>query len=646
MLKKQFLLSFFICLYALAVQAQKEENVWLCGINTGLDFNAGSPPDSIGAPGRFKASESVATYCDPNTGELLFYTDGDTVWNRNGAIMPNGAKLTDLFTYPGVAAANPTSSTAQGSLIMPMPDYPEKYYIFSLTQFTYYAYMLTKPGSPDKSGFLYYSVVDMSLDGGLGDVVAGQKGIPVDTVSNFSEHMIGVAGNQCNAWVILMDPQKATTMINQFKAFEVTANGVDTTPVVSSVFTSIQQLKPYSQAIQMLVGKMSISPNRQKLAVTILDGNSKQRLSLFDFDPNTGLISNPMLLDTAYLTEATTKYYGVAFSPDNTKLYAATWTGTQAQSLFQFDVSSNNANTIIGTRTKVATTWSFSDVKRGPDGKIYYLSSYSAGTLRIGAINFPNLSGSASQRDSVAVQLAAASSPGQGFPNAVPVLTATDTAYAAVDTAMCPNSNIVLRVPPGAAGYVWNNGDTAQMQVISQAGTYWVFYKGDPCHRHVDTFHVQLIPFNPPSITVNTFDLGTTLTYDSYHWMLNGDTIPGATGSIYTVTENGDYQVIVSRNGCTDTSAIYKVTNVGLHDVHPAAAQVSVYPNPAHDRIHISAPIRVNATLTGIDGRVIRQENNAVRVSVGELAAGMYLLRITDQEGTLIKVEKVVKPAK
>lgn len=640
MLKKLLLLFCFSYLYAQAVQAQKEENVWLCGTNTGLDFNSGTPPDSIGSPALFMVREALATYCDPNTGALLFYTEGDTAYNKNGAVMPNGAKLTGDFSYTGINAS-PTASTAQGALIVPMPDHPGKYYIFSLTQYTYYVRTLINPSLPDKSGFLYYSVVDMSLDGGLGDVVAGQKGIPVDTVSNFTEHMIGVTGNRCNAWVILLDPQKTTTQINRFKAFEVTTKGVDTVPVISNVFTTNQSITPIAPTgSDQLVGKMSISSNRQKLAVTILHGSNRQRLSLFDFDANTGLISNPLLLDTAYTTEATTKYYGVAFSPDNSKLYAATWTGTQAQTLFQFDISSNNANTIIGTRTKIAVTNSFSDVKLGPDGKIYYRSSYAGGVLNIGAVNFPNLSGSASQRDSVAVRLAASSTPGQGFPNAVPVIIVPDTLHTAVDTSICPNT--IFQAPPGFTDYTWNNGDTAETQPISQEGTYWVYYKGEACQRYVDTFHIQLINLNP-TINVNVFNLGTTTAYDTYQWMLNGNIIPRATDSVYTVSENGDYQVIVSRDGCTDTSDIYPVTNVGIHDAHLLAEQVNIYPNPTSGRIHINAPIRVAITLTNIEGKVIKRESNTVEVALNDLAPGMYLLHITDKEGALIKVEKVIK---
>ena len=74
--------------------------------------------------------------------------------------------------------------------------------------------------------------------------------------------------------------------------------------------------------------------------------------------------------------------------------------------------------------------------------------------------------------------------------------------------------------------------------------------------------------------------------------------------------------------------------------------EINIYPNPATDRIYIQSPAKINATLTGITGKVIRQIENASYLSVKNLASGLYLLRITNQEGTLIKVEKVIKQNK
>lgn len=151
-----------------------------------------------------------------------------------------------------------------------------------------------------------------------------------------------------------------------------------------------------------------------------------------------------------------------------------------------------------------------------------------------------------------------------------------------------------------------------------------------------------------PVITVNGFVLGTLLPYTTYQWFLNGVVIPGATAATYTVIQNGDYTVqVVNASGCTGTSALYKVTNVtGLADIAVLAGHIKTYPNPATDRVYIQAPVKVNLILTHIDGRIIRQEHDAVSLSMSGLADGFYLLQVKNEEGLVIKTEKLVKQSR
>ncbi len=147
-----------------------------------------------------------------------------------------------------------------------------------------------------------------------------------------------------------------------------------------------------------------------------------------------------------------------------------------------------------------------------------------------------------------------------------------------------------------------------------------------------------------PVITVDGFSLGTAMSYTAYQWYKDGVLIPGATSENYEVSENADYTVIVfNANGCTDTSDVYTVTNVGVEDLNFIKSRISIYPNPATDVINISAPVAVQAAITRIDGGVVKLVDNARQISVKELANGMYLIRITDKNGNLLKVEKIVK---
>ncbi len=148
----------------------------------------------------------------------------------------------------------------------------------------------------------------------------------------------------------------------------------------------------------------------------------------------------------------------------------------------------------------------------------------------------------------------------------------------------------------------------------------------------------------PAVITRTANVLSTTLPYTSYQWLLNNAAISGATSSTYTLTANGNYKVAVANAaGCKDTSEVLAVNNVSVDELERLAQQVTVYPNPAQDRISINAPVKVDISITGLEGRVILGQRNAATVNISNLPAGLYLLRIADQKGTLIKTEKLVK---
>lgn len=154
-------------------------------------------------------------------------------------------------------------------------------------------------------------------------------------------------------------------------------------------------------------------------------------------------------------------------------------------------------------------------------------------------------------------------------------------------------------------------------------------------------------PMAAPVITVNEFILGTTEAYASYQWIKDGVPMPEETGAILLVTENGDYQVqVTNADGCQAISAIYTVDNVSVAEVDGIGSRIRVYPNPANEEIHISSPVAVNVALYSLDGRLMQYVTEPGSISIKGLAAGMYLLRITDKNGNLVKYAKVIKQAK
>ncbi len=114
---------------------------WVFGDSLHVSFNTSTP--SVGLSG-LKSLEGVSSISD-TLGNLLFYTNGNTVWNAQHQVMPNGTGLWANL------------STTNAALIVPLPDHDNLYYVFVMSAFA-------------AAGSLSYSIVDMNLDGGLGDI--------------------------------------------------------------------------------------------------------------------------------------------------------------------------------------------------------------------------------------------------------------------------------------------------------------------------------------------------------------------------------------------------------------------------------------------------------------------------------------------
>lgn len=609
----------------------KSNSVWNIYPNVKYNFNTGTSANATALSG----DEGYASVADPNTGALLFYSDGGKCFNVNGAVMANGNGL----------LGNATSgyTTAQGVCIVPVPGQNKKYYLFSLESGL-------DAVTPVK---LYYSIVDMSLNNGLGDVVTGSKNILLENNTVLSEAMVAIPGNNCDIWLMLHKASAPT-----FKAYHITTAGINPTPVQSTAGTQIQgvvtasivgDVPAYAQAT------MTISPNRQKLAVscmhiaslgafaiTATTGNRQWGGLLCDFNANTGMVTGGILTDTV-------PQYSAAFSPDNTKLYYTSVYNSGAtvpSRVSQVTISSNDSATIAASRVIVKAAIPSNGTlvgMRAYRDSIYILNPT---LLSLDRINKPNLSGAACNYQSTAISFGVASwTLGSSLPQEVVYAPRPDTLRSRIlDTVVC-NWKAGLKLRPADQtiedNYVWDNGSNDSTRTITVAGTYWVKY-GNSCHYRVDTLVVSGTDLNPV-IVANGLQLGTTLPYSTYQWLFNGNIIPGAVNSTYTVSDTGAYSVVVGDGTCTDTATNHHVSSVtAIDDLQYLAAQISMYPNPAKDMVYVNAPIPVDIQIAGIEGRIIRSVKNSHQLAVGDLAAGVYLLRISDKQGRMLKVEKLI----
>lgn len=332
---------------------------WYFGNHAGIDFSSGTAmADTNGA---LVTSEGCASISDTD-GNLQFYSDGRTVWNRNHQVMPHGTSI--------LGGAN--GSSTQQALIIPKPLSPNLYYLFTTDE----AENLGANG-------MRYTVIDMNLDGGNGDVDTNQKNILL--FSPCTEKLAAV--NHCNdtsVWVMGHEVNN-----NHFRAYLVTANGIAFNPVVSAIgFPNM------SNALGQINGPIKFSSDGTKLC-QVTDTSAK-RVELFQFDDYSGYLSNNITLDTTIAF-----CYAISFSNDNSKLY----TGRTSSYLYQYDVTTYNQGIILGSKTIVdsITNNGYRYLQNSPDGKIVLLLN---GNFPLASsINLPNLTGSASNVDTNNIDL-------------------------------------------------------------------------------------------------------------------------------------------------------------------------------------------------------------------------------------------------
>ncbi|WP_298420095.1 T9SS type B sorting domain-containing protein [uncultured Kordia sp.] len=351
---KLFCVLFFFCT---TINAQRETANWFFGVNAGLDFNTGTP--SLLGNSQVNTLEGCSTISDED-GYLLFYTDGITVWNRMQGIMPNGTGLIGSF------------SSTQSSIIVPNPDNPDIYYIFTADVVDAY-----DPDTNESNGF-NYSIVDMTLNNGLGDVTDKN----VNLMPNTSEKVSSVLSSDGNFWVV-------THYEDSFYAFKVTGTGVNTVPVISSTSFSVSDHRNTR-------GNMKISPNGEKIAIahTFFFPEQTGYLYLYDFDSENGTVSNSNFLG------GNISYYGVEFSSNSSKLYSTgkIYTADNTLSYIQLQQYDIDAANVSSTRYIL---YSYEQSQVAPslggslqiafDRKIYH----SLPGARLSTINSPNLAGQA-----------------------------------------------------------------------------------------------------------------------------------------------------------------------------------------------------------------------------------------------------------
>lgn len=524
-----FLLLLSFCFTYQNSRAQGENMNWHYGRNLSLNF--GQTPLTLGTS-QVNVMEGCSSVSDAN-GNLLFYTTGFKIWDKNGVEMPNATGLQGngpiLPPQP-----DPYGSGYKSVYIIKHPGNSQRYFVVS--------------GDPYEETIkkLYYHVVDMSLNGGLGDVVPGQKNIEI--MIDVSEHLSVIGGADCNTYW-LVAPKNGYS--DQYYTFKIDAAGFHNTPVINTLPMAVYGLKELFQ-----------TKNRH----TVI-GVSNTHLFTMEFDGVNGTLSN---FDTISTSLSTIPHYNSApgMSKDKTKFYFG---NGMLGNFYQVDLNLlPNLGAVKNSMTEVIPAPPvFSNIfysRTAPVGdKIYIIHHwYNNSNLLPYLSSLDNASQPAAQV--VYTQSALPFAP-PGNPYAVYYSLGTDVVInppsdslfnIASDTVLCNQGSYQLHSNNSTASqFEWSTGATTAAITVTQSGTYWV-KSTNVCEIVFDTFHVN---FLTPEVILpedTTLCTGKSLVIepiagnaDSYLWNT------GATTPTLTVTGPGTYTLEISQQGCTASDTIY-----------------------------------------------------------------------------------------
>ncbi len=316
------LLLTMIGLCSLGAISQNQGNVWCFGHQEKLDFNTTTPTNGTSAlngyySGAGSANEGVASICD-QSGNLLFYTDGQTVYNNTNASMTNGTGL-----------LGNTSSTQSG-IIVPKPGSTTQYFVFTVDAW-------------GGSNLIRYNIVDMSTS--AGSVLSTAKNLPmpyaIASPTHFAEKITAIpkAGG-IGYWLIAHISQE-TGSNGTFVVWSIgcgsTNDGISET-LFSGQRQSVGSTCTYGGSSNDVntLGYMKVSPDGTKLAYASLGLGI---VEVFNFNNSTGVISNPKTINSTSLPS--TNVYGIEFSPNSQYLYVADF---HAYAIAEYDINATNIN--------------------------------------------------------------------------------------------------------------------------------------------------------------------------------------------------------------------------------------------------------------------------------------------------------------
>jgi PKD repeat protein len=356
-----------LLVYALSIQnasAQLEAKNWYFGMLKAIKFENDSVIKLYDS--KMPSRRGGSCISDKN-GNLLFYgckVGTGILYNKNHDTLKNS---------PGFFISQASDQTP---IIIPMPGNPNIYYLFTL--------LAPREGWPDSMKGFWYHIVDMSKDSGKGEMILKNQKI----CDNVTEQISATFhADKKSVWIMVREYNT-----NNFNAYLLKNTGLDTTAVISSAGTVIND-------ISWVGGQMKFSASGRKLANTITGGTM---VDICNFNNKTGVVTanSTVYFDTNYVNQSLHPLHGCEFSPNENFLYVST-SGLPGR-LFQIDISSGIESIIRNSIDTIFVNPGDRDyycIQIGIDNKIYVARP----GLYLGCINNPDKKGIACDYNDSAV---------------------------------------------------------------------------------------------------------------------------------------------------------------------------------------------------------------------------------------------------
>jgi uncharacterized protein (TIGR02145 family) len=533
--KTAFLL-FMLC-FPEVIFSQGENNHWYFGERAGIDF-ATNPPSILLDP-ILVAPQSSSCVSD-SMGIFLMATNGYNIYNRNFQLMSNGS---NIFGNP---------NNVQSVLFIKKPGEDSVYYLFSAR-----SEILLPPFNLG----LYYSLIDLRLNSGLGDVVPGMKNIPISGGGSVNKRLSATRHyNNKDVWLVTFDT------LNRYLAYLIDINGISSTPIISQ--SSMNEFFPLQAD-----GELKISQDGKFLILT----TGKDSIAEFcRFNISSGIVT-PLFKIRPIATSGITMATGSAeFSPKGNFLYLnAQFLPGPVISICQYSTAYSDSASFVSSQTVVGTDLFLSGMQLSVDGKIYQCRSTND---YLNIVQEPNIQGIGCNFTINGLWLK-----GRESWNALPAFIQSYKAYIHI-IGQCEIDSIQFSgdIWPPADTIRWNFGDpasggsnvsflTAPAHLFSNPGTYSVELYVRHNDNRTDTSWRTITIYPNPALSLGpdrTICTGNTVTFDagfcsgcSYEWKNLGTGIVVGTNQTFTTGIAGTYTArVTNANSCSGYDTVQLVT--------------------------------------------------------------------------------------